>query len=136
MELLGYTIYALVKCLAYVSWCFLGLRILVPHQRRPFRRAVLLGIARLVVGVVVGLFIFFAALSMNNATRNAPLTYLSIYVPVRVVEWSIFHLLISRTVRSPASVAWVLGGVAISCIADIPVGIMEHGVVPVGRPFC
>jgi hypothetical protein len=85
---------------------------------------------------VVGVFIFFAALSMNNATRNAPLTYLSIYVPVRVVEWVIFHVLVSRTVQWPKSPAWVLGGVGVSCLADIPLGIMEGGVVPVGRPFC
>ncbi len=28
------------------------------------------------------LVIFLAALSMNNATRNAPLTYAAVYVPV------------------------------------------------------
>ena len=85
---------------------------------------------------MVGVFIFFAALSMNNTTRNAPLTYFSIYVPVRVVEWVIFHVLVSRTVQWPKSPAWVLGGVGVSCLADIPLGIMEGGVVPVGRPFC
>jgi len=26
--------------------------------------------------------------------------------------------------------------VGVSCLADIPLGIMEGGVVPVGRPFC
>ena len=136
MDLVGYTAYALVKWAAYSTWCFLGLRILALQQSPSIRRAALLGVGRLTLGVVVGLFIFVAALSMNNATRNAPLTYLSIYVPVRVVEWSVFHIVISRGVRWPRSVAWVLGGVAISCLADIPVGIMEHGVVPVGRPFC
>jgi hypothetical protein len=96
----------------------------------------LLGVARLGLGIVVGVFIFFAALSMNNATRNAPLTYVSIYIPVRVVEWVIFHFLVSRTVQWPKSIGWVVGGVVVSCLADIPLGIMEGGVVPVGRPFC
>jgi hypothetical protein len=64
---------------------------------------------------------------MNNATRNAPLTYLSVYVPVRVVEWVIFHILISRGFQGTKSMRWVLG---------VPLGIMEGGVVPVGRPFC
>ena len=94
------------------------------------------GGARLVLGVVVGAFIFLAALSMNNATRNAPLTYVSIYVPVRVVEWVVLHVMVSRRVAWPKSAGWVLGGVIVSCLADIPLGIMEGGIVPVGRPFC
>jgi len=136
MEILSYAIYILVKCLAYISWCYVGLRTLTPQKFDLLRRATLLGVARLGLGIAVGIFIFFAALSMNNATRNAPLTYISIYVPVRIVEWSIFHVLISKRMRWPASVGWILGGVVFSCLADIPLGIMEGGVVPVGRPFC
>src|SRR5712664_451973 len=96
MEIFGYIAYIAVKCLAYVLWCYLGLRALDPGRERPMRRAVGLGIGRLILGIVVGLFIFFAALSMNNATRNAPLTYFSIYVPVRVAEWGVMHLFVSR----------------------------------------
>ncbi len=136
VELLGYTVYVVVKCIAYVSWCFVGLRLLSSEQPRPLRRAAVLGVARFGLGVAVGVFIFIAALSMNNATRNAPLTYLSIYVPVRILEWGIFHFLISRKIQWPGSAAWVLGGVVVSCLADVPLGIMEGGVVPVGRPFC
>ena len=95
-----------------------------------------LGGARLALGIVLGLFIFFAALSMNNATRNAPLTYFSIYVPVRFVEWTIFHFLVASGFRGSRSIGWVLGGIAVSCLADIPIGMMEGGIVPVGRPFC
>jgi hypothetical protein len=135
-ELIGYLVCLLVKCVAYVSWSCVGLRILEPERPRPLRRAVLLGVARLGLGIVVGAFIFFAALSMNNSTRNVPLTYVSIYVPVRVVEWTIMHVFVSRAMVWPRSVARVLGGVVISCLADIPLGIMEGGVVPVGRPFC
>jgi len=135
-DLPGYVAYAAVKYLAYAWWCYLGLRALAPERPRPLRRAALLGVARLALGVVFGVFIFIAALSMNNATRNAPLTYLSIYVPVRVVEWVIFHILISRGFQGTKSIRWVLGGVVVSCLADIPLGIMEGGVVPVGRPFC
>jgi hypothetical protein len=136
VEIAGYFIYIVVKCFAYVSWCFVGLSVLAP--RRPWRLpyATLLGVGRLALGIVVGLFIFLAALTMNNATRNAPLTYIAIYVPVRVVEWSIFHFLVSRRVQWPVSTAWILGGVAVSCLADVPLGIIEGGIVPVGRPFC
>ncbi|HEU4402007.1 MAG TPA: hypothetical protein VFT43_07860 [Candidatus Polarisedimenticolia bacterium] len=134
--ILGYVLYIVVKYLAYALWCFVGLRMLAPDRPRRLQSAALLGLARLALGVAVGLFIFFAALTMNNATRNAPLTYLAIYVPVRIFEWVLLHLLVSRGFQGKRSIGWVLGGVVISCLADVPLGIMEGGVVPVGRPFC
>jgi hypothetical protein len=79
VELLGYAAYVVVKCVAYVAWCFVGLRLLAPGGPSPLRRAAGLGVARLRLGIVV---------------------------------------------------------VAVSCAADISLGIMEGGVVPVGRPFC
>jgi len=75
--------------------------------------------------------------AMNNATRNAPLTYAAIYIPVRVVEWLLWYAIL-RTRPAPirTAIAWIGGGVFLSCAADIPLGILEGGVVPVGRPFC
>ncbi|HEV8337570.1 MAG TPA: hypothetical protein VGR67_14245 [Candidatus Polarisedimenticolia bacterium] len=80
---------------------------------------------------------------MNNATRNAPLTYVAIYVPVRIVEWMILRVFITRNPLGVAretlwakSAFWVAGGVVISCLADLPLGVMEGGIVPIGRPFC
>jgi hypothetical protein len=136
VEILGYTVYVAVKAIAYVGWCFLGVRLLDPGRRAPWHRALGLGLARLGLGIVLGLFIFLAALSMNNATRNAPLTYVSIYVPVRIVEWMILHVFVARQTLGAKSALWVLGGVAVSCLADLPLGAMEGGIVPVGRPFC
>jgi len=88
------------------------------------------------MGVFFGMGIFLAALTMNNAVRNSILTYFVIYVPVRIVEWSLMLLILRRQGAAPQYAAWVAGGVVISCLADIPLGIMEGGVVPVGRPFC
>jgi len=134
--MLGHAAYILVKYFAYVWWCWVGLRLLAPEHSGLLRRAALLGIARLTLGIFLGLFIFFAALSMNNATRNAPLTYVSIYVPVRILEWVVLHTFVVRMFQRWKSISWVFGGVIVSCLADIPLGIMERGVVPVGRPFC
>ena len=66
--------------------------------------------ARLALGIALGLFILFAALSMNNATRNAPLTYFSLYVPVRVFEWTVFHFLIGGF-QGVRSIGWIVGGI-------------------------
>jgi len=109
---------------------------LAPDRRNPARKAAALGAFRLALGVGIGLFIYVAALSMNNATRNAPLTYAAIYVPVRVLEWTVLHVFVARRFQWPGSVGWILGGVIVSCLADIPLGMMNGGVVPVGRPFC
>jgi len=136
VEPVEYAIYIAVKGAAYCGWCFAGLALLAPARPGRPRLAALLGGGRVLLGVGIGLFICLAALSMNNATRNAPLTYFSIYVPVRIVEWTLFHLLISTRFQRTRSIGWVLGGVVVSCLADIPIGIMEGGVVPVGRPFC
>ena len=88
------------------------------------------------MGVFFGMGIFLAALTMNNAVKNSMLTYWVVYVPVRIVEWSLMLLILRRQGAAPQYVSWVAGGVVISCLADIPLGILEGGVVPVGRPFC
>ena len=135
-DALGFVAYIVVKYLAYMGWCYVGLVRLAPDRTHLVRRAALLGALRLAIGIGLGLFIFVAALSMNNATRNAPLTYAAIYLPVRVLEWTVMHVLVARRFRWPGSVGWILGGVIVSCLADVPLGMMNGGVVPVGRPFC
>ncbi|HKV98660.1 MAG TPA: hypothetical protein VJN96_02490 [Vicinamibacterales bacterium] len=135
-EALGFAGYVVVKYAAYAWWCYIGLVRLAPDRATPVRKAAVLGAFRLALGIGVGLFIYVAALSMNNATRNAPLTYAAIYVPVRVLEWTLLHVFVAKRFQWPASVGWVLGGVIVSCLADVPLGMMNGGVVPVGRPFC
>ncbi len=130
-------LYVLVKFAAYTAWCALALRILDGRGPHDVRGALLWGALRLLLGVAVGLFIFVAALSMNNATRNAPLTYVAIYIPVRIAEWLLMDVLIRRRAFAwTRDLAWIAGGVVISSLADIPLGMMNHGVVPVGRPLC
>ena len=134
MELI---IYAAIKFVAYSAWSFLGIRLLSPKQERLVPRSLGLGLLRLVMGIVFGVLIFFAALSLNNATRNSFVTYLIVYVPVRFVEWLIISFIINRNISARRSTAWILGGIVISCLADIPLSILTgERVVPVGRPFC
>ena len=135
-EIVGYALYVPIKLAAYVAWCWVGIRWFAPSRTPAFRAAMLFGLGRLFLGIALGLFIFFAALSMNNATRNAPLTYAAIYVPVRVCEWLLWYFLLRTVPGGRRAALWVAGGVLVSCLADIPIGILEKGVVPVGRPFC
>ena len=137
MELIGFLAYLLTKFTAYSGWCYVGLRWFDPSREGKARSSLFYGFLRLLMGVFFGMGIFLAALTMNNAVKNSMLTYLVVYVPIRVVEWSLMLLILRRQPGAvPRYAAWVAGGMVISCLADIPLGIMEGGVVPVGRPFC
>ena len=136
MEFLGFLAYLLTKFAAYSSWCYVGLRWFDPSRDRKARGSLFYGFLRLLMGVFFGMGIFLAALTMNNAVKNSILTYLVVYIPVRIVEWSLMLMILRRQGAAAQHLAWVAGGVVISCLADIPLGIMEGGVVRVGRPFC
>jgi hypothetical protein len=133
---LPYAVYVLTKVLAYTAWCFLGIAWFASSRRHRLRSAFLFGLGRFLLGVFLGLGIFLAALSMNNATRNAPLTYFAIYVPVRLGEWLLWYFVLRTRSGDARAALWVGGGIVISCLSDIPLGILEGGVIPVGRPFC
>ena len=73
------------------------------------------------------------------------IAYLSVYVPVRWIEWTIMAILILPGPISPwhwivgngrMDRLWRLGGIAISCLADIPLIVSLGGVIPVGRFLC
>ena len=101
------------------------------------------------MGLFFGVFIWLLSTTLMTRlgyglSQNV-LTYLLVYVPVRWIEWTIMAMIIM-----PASFPlwrwaggtntndrlWRLGGIAISCLADIPVIASLGGVVPVGRFLC
>ncbi|MCI0487394.1 MAG: hypothetical protein L0229_12440 [Blastocatellia bacterium] len=130
-------LYILIKYAAYTLWCYLGVAVLKPVLKNRLGRAFGYGLIRLLMGIFFGIAIFFAALMLSNATRNSILTYLVVYVPVRFIEWLIMAFIIGKGSMKPKPYLWIGGGIVISCLADIPLGILSgDGVVPVGRPFC
>jgi hypothetical protein len=73
------------------------------------------------------------------------LTYALVYLPVRWIEWSIMAALIVPGSfplahwilgTSPQDRNWRLGGIVISCLADIPLIVSLGGVIPSGRFLC
>ncbi|MSO21907.1 MAG: hypothetical protein EXQ58_01355 [Acidobacteria bacterium] len=78
--------------------------------------------------------IFLAALTLNNAVRNSMLSYFVVYVPVRVVEWSLMLLILRRQGAVPHYAAWVAGGVVVSCLADIPWALWREAWCPSEGP--
>lgn len=144
MEGAGFFIYMGVKFAAYVGWCTLGLK-LHGQTTRIALKGLLWGIVRLMMGMVFGLVaIFFLANVVFQASHNSVATYASVYVPVRWIEWSLMAIFFDhghRTLKSflggssRASVGWKVGGIVISCLADIPM-MLSIGGLPIGRFMC
>ena len=146
---MGPVAYIALKYLAYAAWCFVGLSLLSAISPVSLARALGFGLLRLLLGLMFGLFIYLVGSIVYSALIDAPatglLTYLAVYVPVRWVEWSILGLLIAPSARTFSAFwtgsnyrdrLWRLGGVLISCVADIPMIIAFGGILPVGRFLC
>lgn len=139
-------LYLVVKFLAYTGWIFFGLRKL-GNESSPLVRSLLLGLFRLGLGFFFGVLIWLASsalLSMlGYGLPQNVFTYLAVYVPVRWFEWSILAAILVPSsvaqfflgVRRPDRL-WRLGGIVISCLADIPLIISLGGVIPTGRFLC
>jgi len=153
LSLLILIAYVLVKALAYAGWCWIGVRAFAPGSRSPRLRALLLGVVRLLLGLGFGVGIFFASVALFSGlheihaldpTVSAVLTYGAIYVPVRWIEWALIEALLNAPSRSPAGFllgpsgrarGWRLGGIAVSCLADVPLFLAVGG-LPIGRFMC
>jgi hypothetical protein len=147
---MGALFYLGVKFLAYSGWLYYGLR---SRGKSSWGRAVAFGLVRLLMGFFFGVLIYLASswvvvhLSSNfglGVLRDV-LAYLSVYVPVRWVEWSIMAALIAPQSFSLAQLAfgaggadrrWRAGGILLSCLADIPLIVSLGGVIPTGRFLC
>lgn len=136
--------YFATKLAAYVLWLFVGLRLLRPVEAS-FLRALALGTLRLLMGFGFGLVIWLGGSLVYEKVGSSVVAYLSVYVPVRWIEWGIFEVALDRQSRSlkgfllsssTRGVGWRVGGIVISCLADIPVIVSLGGNLAVGRFMC
>jgi hypothetical protein len=134
-------LYIGVKLAAYSLWCFLGLAKLRGDREPSAARALMLGFARLLLGLFFGVVIWFASsVLLSKLGYGLPqnvLTYLLVYVPTRWLEWSIMAVILAPgsvsqfflgTVKSDR--LWRLGGIVIPPIISL------GGVIPTGRFLC
>jgi len=140
-------LYLLTKFLAYIGWMYLGLRVLRSGSQASLAHAFFLGLLRLFLGLIFGVVIYLLSSVMLSqlgyGVASNALTYLSVYVPVRWLEWSIMAaLLLSPSISqfllgtAKPDRLWRAGGIVISCLADIPLIISLGGVIPTGRFLC
>jgi hypothetical protein len=147
--------YILAKLIAYTVWCAVGIQLLWSFERganvqlstakgtssqKKWLLATGYGFLRLLMGIFFGVVIWIlgtmVAANMVNAPHRDVLTYLLVYVPVRWVEWTILAWIIARNAGKGLSYKWRLGGIGISCLADIPLIAATGWMLPIGRFFC
>src|SRR5215470_15574279 len=149
MSALDSPLYFVVKLIAYCIWCYVGLRLFQPTTRLLPVKAIGFGVLRLFMGFFFGILIYFLSSALiTHIGAGLPentITYLAVYVPIRWIEWSIMSALLARNIPStspwilgwsPRDRYWRLGGIVISCLADIPLIYSLGGVIPTGRFMC
>jgi hypothetical protein len=130
-----YVIYVLIKLACYTAWCWVGLRLWQPNSSR-WRKATAFGILRLAIGVFFGVAIFIAVPAQQD---DVLWKYITIYAPVRLVEWLILALILRRTSENKGlatMLGWCVGGIVVSFVADFasPEGVAGHFCI--GRCLC
>jgi hypothetical protein len=132
---MAYLLYVAVKLISYIAWCWFGLRLWRAGSASLIKAAGL-GILRLGIGVAFGLAIFFL---VQAQPEDVLWKYIAIYAPVRMVEWWIMAFIIGRKSDRQTgfnSIAWCLGGILVSFVADFasPEGVVGHFCI--GRCLC
>lgn len=137
-------LYPLIKGMAYMAWCGFGAR-LHDHKDRLWLKGFVYGLIRFAMGIFLGLFLIVWLVNLlSKGINNGFSLYLGVYVPVRWLEWSLMATLMDVGHRSlknccigltDASRLWRLGGIVISCLADVPMMVAIEG-LPIGRFFC
>jgi hypothetical protein len=145
-ESVVFPIYVIVKYLAYCGWCYYGLKKL--RGKTSLGPAIGFGSARLGLGMLFGVGVFFVGggvLHLNVPAHPWTL-YLSIYAPVRYVEWTILAALVIaggsavRRIGEGVTQRWIVGGILVSHLADLPLILFTYegtkSFLPVGRFLC
>jgi len=144
-ESLIYPLYFIVKYLAYCLWCYYGLKLL--RNQSSIGAGVGFGSARLGLGMLFGIGVFFAGAMLHlNVPAHPWALYLSIYAPLRYMEWTILAVLMVASANSGRRIGegvtqrWILGGIVVSHLADLPLILFTYegakGFLPVGRFLC
>src|SRR5262245_27057682 len=131
--------YALAKFVAYCAWSYLGLYLLV--QRNTVLGALKFGAVRWLLGLAFGVA---AAIALGSVSpQSVAALYFGVYVPLRIIEWSILAALVVRSSPGTRSLAgnrvawlWIVGGVAVSFATDLASPEGMEGRFCVGRCLC
>src|SRR5262245_40873750 len=115
-------IYAVTKFVAYCLWCGVGLWLFAPAALG-FSRSIKYGALRWLGGPGFG---SAAGIALGWVSRESVATlYFSVYVPLRVVEWTIMAVVMRSggpagdVLGNPRAWLWILGGIIVSFASDL-----------------
>ena len=149
MEIIGVIVYFVVKLAAYSWWCARAkneFKNLAPLSSKP---AIVHGLVRLFMGFGFGAVIFLTSvflvaglseIGVASYSLASFVAYILIYVPIRWVEWTLMErIIVKRKMKlfnqDRISTKWRIWGIAISCLADLPIIIAQGGII-IGRINC
>lgn len=137
--------FLLIKLAAYTAWCWLGFRMIpAPGPDAGLRRAVVLALVRMALGLGLGWLMVFAltvvAPEQNRLGLSLPALVLG-FVLLRWLEWSFVGALAAGRARDLRRIfvgtsvkehLWRLGGLAVSFATDLGglLGIGALGLIP------
>jgi hypothetical protein len=124
-----YLICPLVKLLAYCGWCRWGKAFL---EAKPGLSALKDGLLRFAIGLAFGGAVYLIASALGPESlsrlydrmgRNA--VYVSVFVPIRWVEWWIMEHVMARNPGrlfhvTRGTLSWRAGGMLVSFATDVP----------------
>jgi hypothetical protein len=128
-----------IKLLAYIWWSYKGFFFLKLHFNYPKLRAIVYGLIRLLMGLMLGMALVYMALLIvdpRNLVLSGIITYLLVYLPVRWLEWGLLEFIMSPKARSfdgfifgvnKNSRRWRLGGLLLCAVMDVPIIILTKG---------
>lgn len=120
--------YITLKGFAYSIWCYVALNFFFNNKKHLIISAAGFGLIRLLIGIFIGQFAILKLIGVI-APSNQILDYFLIFPVVRLFEWLFLYFLMNCFYKKTLIIntyqlaGWILGGIIISCLADIPVFI-------------
>jgi hypothetical protein len=132
-------LYAVAKYVAYCVWCGVGLWLFAPGLLSA-PRSLKFGALRWLLGLGFGIA---AGVALGSVSRESvAMLYFSVYVPLRVVEWTIMAVVMRSSggaadvLRNPRVWLWIVGGIVVSFASDLASPEGMAGRFCVGRCLC
>ena len=114
-------LYVVAKYAVYAVCCYLLLRVVGLRVKDPISFAASWGGVRLLLGLTVGIPMFYVYTLWLSAGTSESVSYVLSFVLLRYIEWLLLFLLIARKHHlrlSARAQAWIVSGVLVSCAAD------------------
>jgi hypothetical protein len=128
-----------IKLLAFIGWSYQGFFYLKLHYSHPKLRAIVYGLIRLLIGLLLALALASFAMMIFDSQKpilTGLIAYIIVYLPMRWFEWGLLEIIMSPKSRSfnyfifginKLSRRWRLGGLLICGLLDLSLIYLTMG---------